>query len=181
MSLVRVSSAEPYREYNKGSFQLAMGSFGDARNMLFQQSHFPHEYDPAKGDRLVSAYSDRLLEWFGREHHAACLEKHREAQGNMSWFNWMRSGNAKDLLAFSVDLLKATDPAIVNRDGAAITDWTGFRICGGVNMATGYNYWTFEVFSKGPGSKTMTYSGENAPNVPVRHDINGWVIRPAPR
>lgn len=142
-----------------------MSSYGDADHMLFQQVKFPDTYDPDAGDLIVSAYSDRIVSWYGTDHWRACVEKYAEARDNSSWQTWMRHGQSSDLLSFCVDILKATDASIISRDGAPVTDWTGFRICGGVNRATQYDYWTFEVFSKGLSSKTKTYSGQRAPNV----------------
>lgn len=166
MALLRVHPAEAYREHSLyHGLEPAMGSYGDADHMLFQQNDFPDTYNPDAGDLVVSAYSDRIVGWYGTEHWRACVEKYAKARRNATWLSWMRHGKSTDLLAFCVDVLKAADVSIIERDGAPVTDWTGFRICCGVNRATQYDYWTFEVFSKGAGSKTKTYSGQRAPNV----------------
>ena len=135
---------------------MEMGSFGKAEYMLLRQHNFPYEYDEAKGDKHTHADSDRLSQWDYR-HTAKAYERRRNLRGPGRMAGWALRSSPAEIMAFLIDVLKVAE----NYPGVK---WTGFRILGTVNRSNGYPVYTYELFAKGEGSDTKTYSRSNAPN-----------------
>lgn len=154
----RVLQAEPFRWG-------AMGSLGNAAYMLLRQYRFPDTYDSKKGDWFASADSDRLREW-DWDHAAAVSKKYVEGrQMNLeSWFQQTRPGR---VLSFLVEIMKANETGWQPEGRTA--KWTGFRVLGTVNRSNGYPVYSYQLFSRGPQSRTRVYTGPAAPNV------KGWM------
>ena len=129
-----------------------LGSYGRGTHVLMRQHEFPDTYDPPL-DRMTGDDHDRVQ---SRDIRRAsdCIRKHT-GSGDMGLGYWARSAKAADVLAFCKEFLQA-DPAV---------EWTGFRILGTVNRASGYVVWSIGLFAKHPSTDTKVYSGENAPNV----------------
>lgn len=145
----KVYPAEPYQAWR-------LGSMGDAKRMLINQSEFPDTYD--ERDKLIAVDHDRLLD----KGYTATIEafKRHTGLGEQELWQWLREDPSHGkVIAFIKDVLGdvlGTDRAI---------PWTGYRILGGVNQGNGCNVWTFELFAKHPDSQTIVYSGTDAPNV----------------
>lgn len=135
---------------------MQLGSFGTAEYMLLRQFNFPYEYDEAKGDKHLHADSDRLSQW-DFSHTRAAYRKRRGLRGDLGIADWARTASRAEIMAFLIDVMKAGE----NHPGVK---WTGFRILGTVNRSNGYPVWTYELFAKGEGSDTKTYSRSNSPN-----------------
>jgi len=148
--MARVDLADIY-EYGD------MSSSGQATRALLRQSKFPYEYDENL-DSLIGEYSDRLHQFYGFDHwKKACklIKSGRDMQG------FLQYGKVKDIIPFLQFAMKA-DPDV---------KWTGFRILGGVNKATAYPYYIFQLFAKSPASKTKVYSSlRKAPNIKSYHE-----------
>ena len=147
---VSVHRATPYVPMN-------MGSFGKANYMLFRQHKFPHTY-MLNLDQVTAADSDRCRMW-DFEHARAADARRKERYGKSVGFHqWIQNASIEQVMAFLKDILKVEK----NHPGVK---WTGFRICGTVNRATGYPVYHYNLFAKHPETKTKVYSGANAPNV----------------
>lgn len=147
-----VTKAEPNR-------LMAMGSLGDASNMLLQQYQFPNSY---RDDEIViGEYHDRLMGW-DYDHWTNIMEKYKSKLiGNYGLTTRFEQSKPTVLLKFLIDILKA-DTSI---------KWTGFRILGSVNKSNGYPVYIFQLFAKSPKSKTNVYSDSNAPNVKRKNNV----------
>jgi len=145
----------------------SLESFGKATYMLLRQYAFPDTYE--HDEEFLSADSDRIFSW-DHEHARACSQRHI---GDQSFLTWLQCAESAAILAFCKDMLKAKDSVV----------WTGFRVLGSVNAATGYNVWTYQVFAKDPTKDTKVYSGGRAPNVesqePSRMDFFDYDGQPS--
>jgi len=148
----RVSHAEPYRF---GAMHYSNPR--PANNMLIRQFEFPDIYE--ERDKFWNAYGDRLP----YEQRKAAGDRHLPKAKN--YLNWLRDADPLAILAYLKDLLKASNELV----------WTGFRVTGYVNRASGYEVYYYCLFAKHPESKTKTYSGDRAPN--IQTDFHGPPIR----
>ena len=139
----------------------AMGSFGDASDMLLRQFQFPYEYD--ERDSMVGAYDDRIRQQ-KYEHYQECFQKHIPADS--SFERWLRSASNIQVVSFLKDVLEA-DVSV---------EWTGYRVTGTVDKSNGYPVYYFELFGKHPETDTKVYSDFMAPNVRAS-DIKGFRIK----
>jgi hypothetical protein len=134
-----------------------MGSFGKAEYRLFVQREFPAEYEKDK-DMMVSADHDRMQSW-DYDRFKEFLNK-VNAVSNCSYlgdcFAQMGTETALEILKFGL---------LPNEKEYTDRIWTGYRVMGTVNRATGYPVWSLSIFSKHPDTDTKVYSGFNAPNI----------------
>jgi hypothetical protein len=144
-NIQRVYQAEAYR-YD------SLGSFGNASYMLIRQHQFPNVYD-ADRDKFTAWDDDRVFQ-NDYEHARRCYTEHT-GTGEMGLESWLRKTTPQQAIDFIVDMLKAERKV----------KWTGFRVMGTVNRATGYVVWTLEIFAKHPQSTTAVYDTESAPNL----------------
>lgn len=146
MTVTRMFPATPYRTN-------ALGTFGNAVMMLLRQYNFPDEYDEDR-DKFVRRDHDRCFQ-FDSRHTYDCLKRHGVAF-DWTFETWARKSDPQKIISFLVDILKA-DSNI---------HWNGFRIIAN-SAGNGQDIWGLELFYKEVTSKTIVYSGENAPNVTV--------------
>lgn len=150
---LKVLQAEAYR-YG------AMGSSGNANNMLMRQFQFPAEFD-RHVDVMMSADSDRLLMWDYdgfRKTLEKFLGKGEGAIGEWVRRSWEGKTEATDeqVMAFIIEALKAKEqhPDVV---------FTGWRVTGTVHRGNGFPIYTLSLFANRSG--VAVYSDESAPNV----------------
>lgn len=141
----RVQPATKYKMAN-------MGSRGNASSMFIRQFNFPDFYDDQLDVYEVRDH-DRIMQ-SELEHANACFKKHTK-QGELYFETWVLNAYDAKILIFLKEIMRA-DKEI---------KWTGYRIRGTVNVGNGFPVWTFELFAKHPDSKTIVYTGENAPNI----------------
>lgn len=140
------------RIYPATRYQIgAISSTGKASNMLLRQYQFPDEY--FEPDKHTQVDHDRLLSW-DHAHTTACFEKHTK-RGELSFQSWINIATDQQILEFLIEVMKA-DPTV---------KWTGYRVTGTVNRGNGFPVWGLELFAKHPNTRTVLYTGENAPNV----------------
>jgi hypothetical protein len=125
-------------------------SLGDAAYMLLGQHNFPLKYDCSK-DKVHDADSDRCFMW-DFEHASRCF-KELTGGGEMAFDIFVRNSPPEKVMAFIKAILKA-DPKV---------KWTGWRVLGTINRATGYTVWSLSLFANYSGTKV--YSSSFAPNV----------------
>lgn len=133
-----------------------MGSFGQASGMLLRQHKFPDTF--RDDEKIISADSDRLSQWDYQGYREILEEFKTRITGNHIE-TWFQSGKAQDIM----DFITAMMVRVCNADPN--TKWTGFRVLGTVNKATGYSIYSLQLFAKNPRSGTKVYSGHAAPNV----------------
>jgi len=143
-----VTLAEPYRFG-------AMGSLGDASHMFLAQYKFPYQYESR--DKMLAADHDRCFQWDYAHARAAC-DNHMHT-GELHIGDWVRKQTPERVFAFLKDILKAD----------SLVKWTGWRVCGTVNLANGYPVFSLSLFAKNSHSNTKVYTGDDAPNV-------GWHV-----
>ena len=129
------------------NFELSV--YGKAKNMLIRQSDFPLKMDH-KTDKCTSYYLDRALGW-DYDHTTSCLKKHLVTEYNVAErFREMKNEDLFNLLCS------------INKSER--NDWTGYRVIAGVG-GSGNPFFCIHLFCKGKNSKTIVYSGDQAPNV----------------
>ncbi len=145
-AILQIYPAEPYR-------MCALGSLGNANEMLIRQYKFPDTY--SSKDTLISTYSDHLLADY--EHGDRCFREHTNTSlGGFGIEDWALAASHKSIFAFLIDVLRA-DKGI---------EWTGYRICGSVvYQGNGHAVFHLELFAKHPESDTRIYTATPAPNV----------------
>lgn len=140
--LKSVSPAEPFN-------YKAIGSFGNANNMLLRQYKFPTQYTVE--DCLEIADHDRLLSWDHDNFRAAC-DKYVKS-GELEIHRFAFTAKPESIMDFLKEALKVkkTNPNEI---------WTGFRITVTTNRSNGYPVFTLALFANNSG-------------VPVCGDENG--------
>ncbi len=139
--IVRVVPDTPYRLF-------ALGSTQTTQLMRIFRYQFPDEYDHEK-DVMISKDHDHLP-WAEE-----CIQRHT-GRGSLVLHSW--SCPTDQMFAFLVDILRV-DPKV---------KWTGFRVLGGKNLASGWTIWTFELFAK--DGKVVDVDSSIA-SVPAEHQV----------
>jgi hypothetical protein len=141
---VTVDSAQPFELRQ-------LGSLGNASDMLVRQYRFPFDYD-RETEQMTTSWSDRAQQ-FDANHFADCFRQY-ETKNSDVFAYWARESEASRVFAFLKKIMKASEDV----------KWTGFRIMATV-MDNGHTIFCWQLFAKSPGSKTLVYSDEDAPNV----------------
>ncbi len=128
-----------------------LGSLGNASNMLIRQYRFPLDYI-RETEQMTTSWSDRAQQ-FDANHFAECFRQY-ETQNSDIFAYWARESEANRVFAFLKKIMKAPEEF----------KWTGFRIMATV-MGNGHTIFCWQLFAKSPGSRTLVYSDEDAPNV----------------
>lgn len=144
--LRQVYPANPYIPGN-------LSSLGKANMMLLKQFQFPDYYEEGK-DVFMRQDHDRCLV-ADYNHTERCFQDYTGAKSNSYTFEfWVLDANDQELLNFLKDVLKADKKV----------NWTGYRVLGTCD-GRGDAIWSLELFAKHPDSKTLVFSGQNAPNI----------------
>jgi len=148
--LIKVTLAERYNLTN-------LSSTGRGKNVLLRQYKFPNVYDTER-DVLCSDDEDRLMGW-NQKRFIQLVGKHLWT-ADKSRFMWFMEGEHEKILAYLVDAMEIS----IGKKGRDARKWTGFRVLGNAIVSSGNVLITYQIFSRGRGSKTKVYTGF-APNV----------------
>lgn len=116
--------------------------YGNASYMLIRQFKFP--FDFREDEKLISIWSNQF-----QQYDATFFAK-SFSNSNQTFEYWLRRAEEKNILIFLKKLLKLDEVVV----------WSGFRVLGTITESKQILF-TFEVFSKRPGSNTKVYTGEN--------------------
>lgn len=133
-------------------YSQTLGSSGNATRMLICQHDFPDTF--LGRERLVSWDHDRAEDALGLSTRQEIFERHTGG-GELEFRSWAQSATKGRIISFISEFL-GQDPRM---------RWTGCRVLGTTNPSNGHTVWTLELFRKSCSSKTLVYTGANAPNV----------------
>lgn len=138
----------------------AMGSLGDASNMIMRQFNFPAVFVPNVDD-IASADSDRILGW-DYNHFRAVLKKY-VGTGEGAIGSWVRQEYQTGMEPTDQVVMDFIKEALKISENHPGVDWTGWRITGTVHRGNGFPIYTLSLFANRSGVEV--YSDEMAPNV----------------